>query len=135
MQKGCVKVDTGQSLNCAEYKIEYLKDKLNAPFSHPMKHREETPVNRTTGAMRNFSTGENVKVASHSCVQLSVTPWTEARQAPLSMGFSRQEYWSGLPGDGLDHGLLYNATTSIHSSSGTLFIKSNPLNLFVKERQ
>ena len=32
-----------------------------------------------------------------SCVQLSVTPWTIARQAPLSMGFSRQEYWSGLP--------------------------------------
>ena len=26
-----------------------------------------------------------------------VTPWTVARQAPLSMGFSRQEYWSGLP--------------------------------------
>ena len=25
------------------------------------------------------------------------TPWTVARQAPLSMGFSRQEYWSGLP--------------------------------------
>ena len=27
-----------------------------------------------------------------------VTPWTIAYQAPLSMGFSRQEYWSGLPG-------------------------------------
>ena len=27
----------------------------------------------------------------------SVTPWTVARQAPQSMGFSRQEYWSGLP--------------------------------------
>ena len=26
-----------------------------------------------------------------------VTPWTAARQAPLSMGFSRQEHWSGLP--------------------------------------
>ena len=26
-----------------------------------------------------------------------VTPWTVANQAPLSMGFSRQEYWSGLP--------------------------------------
>ena len=26
-----------------------------------------------------------------------VTPWTAARQDPLSMGFSRQEYWSGLP--------------------------------------
>ena len=32
-----------------------------------------------------------------SRVRLSVTPWTMARQAPLSMGFSRQEYWSGLP--------------------------------------
>ena len=37
-------------------------------------------------------------VVSHfSHVQLSVTPWTMAHQAPLSMGFSRQEYWSGLP--------------------------------------
>ena len=32
-----------------------------------------------------------------SCVQFFVTPWTVACQAPLSMGFSRQEYWSGLP--------------------------------------
>ena len=32
-----------------------------------------------------------------SCVQVFVTPWTVARQAPLSMGFPRQEYWSGLP--------------------------------------
>ena len=32
-----------------------------------------------------------------SRVQLFVTPWTVACQAPLSMGFSRQEYWSGLP--------------------------------------
>ena len=37
-------------------------------------------------------------VLSHfSRVQLFVIPWTVARQAPLSMGFSRQEYWSGLP--------------------------------------
>ena len=32
-----------------------------------------------------------------SCVQLCETPWTAAYQAPPSMGFSRQEYWSGLP--------------------------------------
>ena len=32
-----------------------------------------------------------------SCVQLFVTPWTAACQAPLSVGFSRQEYWSELP--------------------------------------
>ena len=31
-----------------------------------------------------------------SCLTLA-TPWTVARQTPLSMGFSRQEYWSGLP--------------------------------------
>ena len=32
-----------------------------------------------------------------SRVQLIVSRWTVARQAPLSMGFPRQEYWSGLP--------------------------------------
>ena len=38
-----------------------------------------------------------VKVKSLSCVRPSVTPWTAAFQAPLSMGFSRHEYWSGVP--------------------------------------
>ena len=38
-----------------------------------------------------------VCVQSLSRVQLSATPWTVARQAPLSMGSSSQEYWSGLP--------------------------------------
>ena len=38
-----------------------------------------------------------VKVKSLSCVQLLATPWTAAFQAPLSMRFSRQEYWSGVP--------------------------------------
>ena len=50
-----------------------------------------------------------VKVKSLSRVQLFATPWTAAHQAPLSMGFSRQEYWSGLPfpspGDLLDPGI------------------------------
>ena len=32
-----------------------------------------------------------------SCARLFATPWTVAYQAPLSLGFSRQEYWSGLP--------------------------------------
>ena len=36
-------------------------------------------------------------LSSFSCVRLFVTPWTVGCQAPLSMGFSRQEYWSGLP--------------------------------------
>ena len=38
-----------------------------------------------------------VKVKSLSHVQLLATPWTAAHQAPPSMGFSRQEYWSGVP--------------------------------------
>ena len=38
-----------------------------------------------------------VKVKSFSHVRLLATPWTVAHQAPPSMGFSRQEYWNGLP--------------------------------------
>ena len=38
-----------------------------------------------------------VKVKSLSHVQLLATPWTAAYQVPLPMGFSRQEYWSGVP--------------------------------------
>ena len=44
-----------------------------------------------------------------SCVQLCVTPWTAARQAPLSLGLSRREHWSGFsgppPGDPPDPGI------------------------------
>ena len=38
-----------------------------------------------------------VKVTSLNQVRLLATPWTAAHQAPLFMGFSRQEYWSGVP--------------------------------------
>ena len=38
-----------------------------------------------------------VEVKSLSSVQLLATPWTAAHQAPPSMGFSRQDYWSGVP--------------------------------------
>ena len=38
-----------------------------------------------------------MKVKLLSRVRLLVTPWTAAHQAPLSMEFSRQEYWSGVP--------------------------------------
>ena len=45
--------------------------------------------------IKNFH--NTVKVKSLSHVQLFATPWTVAHQAPPSMKFSRQEYWSGLP--------------------------------------
>ena len=38
-----------------------------------------------------------LEVKSLSCVRLLATSWTIAYQAPLSVGFSRREYWSGLP--------------------------------------
>ena len=44
-----------------------------------------------------FSNAWKWKVKSLSRVQLFTTPWTAAYQVPPSMGFSRQEYWSGLP--------------------------------------
>ena len=46
-----------------------------------------------------------VKVKSFSPVRLFATPWTVAYQAPPSMGFSRQEYWSGLPFPSPDRGI------------------------------
>ena len=56
-----------------------------------------------------------------SRVQLS-TPWTAACQAPLSMGFSRQEYWSGLPcpppGDLPDPGIETASPTSAALAGG-----------------
>ena len=61
-----------------------------------------------------------VKVKSLSRVRPSVTPWTVAHQAPPSMGFSRHEYWSGvpLPSPHLRHSctkktLLYNLNRSL----------------------
>ena len=67
--------------------------------------------------MKYFSS--EVKVKSLSRVRLFATPWTVAYQAPLSMAFSRQEHWSGLPftplGDLPDPGikLVYLASPAL----------------------
>ena len=54
-----------------------------------------------------------------------MTPWTVAHQAPLSMGFSRQEYWSGLPcpppGDLEDPGIEPASVTSPAVAGGFFF--------------
>ena len=47
-----------------------------------------------------------LKVKSLSCVRLFATPWTAANQAPRSMWFSRQEYWSGVPVPSPEEGLV-----------------------------
>ena len=60
------------------------------------------------GEAGSFSVGVSV-LSRFSCVWLFVTLWTVAGQAPLSLGFSRQQYWSGLsfppPGDLPDQGI------------------------------
>ena len=64
-------------------------------------------------------------VQSLSHVQLFPSPGTVARQAPLSMGFSRQEYWSGLPfsppGDLLDLGIKPSSPVSPALADGFSF--------------
>ena len=57
-----------------------------------------------------------VKVKSLSHVRLFTTPWTSAYQAPLSTGFSRQEYWSGVPLPSLEG--HYKQLKNQNSSSG-----------------
>ena len=53
-----------------------------------------------------------VKVKSLSRVRPSATPWTAAYQAPPSMGFSRQEYWSGVPLPSPGHDLVMNKNSN-----------------------
>ena len=64
-------------------------------------------------------------VSCFSCVQLFVTPWTVTHQAPVSMGFSRQEYLSRLkcpsPGDLSDPGIKPTSLTSPTLSGGGFF--------------
>ena len=67
----------------------YKKTKRRVPRQEAWRHIFEE---RRPNKIR-----ERKKVKSLSCVGLFVTPETVAYQAPLSMGFSRQEYWSGLP--------------------------------------
>ena len=64
-----------------------------------------------------------------SCVRLFATPWTVACQASLSMGLSRQEYWSGLlfpsPGDLTNPGMEPTPPTS-PALAGKLFTTESP---------
>ena len=68
-------------------------------------------------------------VLSHfSHVQLCATPWTVARQAPLSMGFSRQEHWSTLPcpppGDLYNPGIELTSVMSPELAGGVFTIST-----------
>ena len=69
-------------------------------LSTPPFTTKQSVVLLLTQTAHRISSGKclyHFKNAMLSCVRPFVTPWTVARQATLSMGFSRQEYWSGLP--------------------------------------
>ena len=75
------------------------RERLGVPGSVPS--RKWTGQDFPDGAVARFQASNafyHACVLSHfSRVQFFATLWTIARQTPLSMGFSRQEYWSGLP--------------------------------------
>ena len=75
-------------------------------------------------------------MVSHCCLVAVVsdsflTPWTVACHAPLSKGFPRQEYWSGLPfpspGDLLDPGINPTLDSGIKPTSPALQLDSSPI--------
>ena len=64
--------------------------------SPPGSHLWDSPGKNTRVGCHCLLQCMEVKGKSLSCVRLFTTPWTAAYQAPPSMGFSRQEYWSGV---------------------------------------
>ena len=84
-----------RSLPEKEYRIMIVKMIQNLENKMELQiNRLETKIDKMQ-EMFNNDMSEWVKSLSH--IWLFVTPWTVAHQAPLSMGFSRQEYWSELP--------------------------------------
>ena len=73
--------------------------------------------------INNFESESEVKSLSH--VQLLATPWTVAHQAPPPMGFSRREYWSGVPLPSPQNGLEWVNLTQMTFISTT--VGRNPL--------
>ena len=76
------------------------------------------------GTIALLVTPEEVKSNLLSHVQIFETPWTVAHQAPLSVGFSREEYWSGLPfpppGDLPDPGIKLASPLSLALQADSL---------------
>jgi len=85
--------------------IPWRREKLPTPVFWPGEfhglyspwHRKRSDTTKRLSLSLSINESERKKVKSLSCVWLFAIPWTVVYQASLSMGFSRQEYWSGLP--------------------------------------
>ena len=73
----------------------------------------------------NMTTGKMICVLSH--LQLFATPWTIASQAPLSMEFSRQEYWSGLPLPSSGDPAIEPGSPALQADSLSLVLPGKPI--------
>ena len=122
-----LKVHSDEYFQYLEYKdVLYLKEKKNKKLTHDTAKSLQScptlcdpidgspPGSSVPGILqaRTLEWGASpfsnawmwkVKVKSLCRVRLLATPWTEAYQAPPSVGFSRQEYWSGVPLPSLTH--------------------------------
>ena len=102
-----MKMPAGEGWHCPKEANE--QDHVGRPCGEPSRGAERG--GRTNGQEGHSKGGyieseisEQIRVRSYVCVCVShsvmsesLTPWTVAHQAPLSMEFSRQEYWSGVP--------------------------------------
>ena len=99
-----------------------IRGKTNKHSINRKTSAKISPYTKLTQTTR-LTLSMNVNVKQHSHVQLFATPWTVASQAPLSMGFSRQEYGSGLPfpsprdlpNPGIEHGSPASQTDALPS--------------------
>ena len=79
--------------------LKFSKQKLyqNSLTAIPEKRNRACFILNNMGFNSMCLKGSKYKLSHFSCVQFCSTLWTAGHQVPLSMGFSGQEYWSGLP--------------------------------------
>ena len=89
--------ERGLATACCHYAPSRFKARASTRSSRQQPRSPTESPYPTHHQSLNLERKKEKKVKSLSRVRLFVTPWTVAYQAPPSMGFSRQEYWSGLP--------------------------------------
>ena len=78
-------------------RADSLEKTLMLRKTESRRRREQKRMRQLDGITNSMDMLLLLLLSRFSCVRLLATPWTAAYQGPPSMGFSRQEYWSGLP--------------------------------------